>query len=295
VNRKLKLGLVWAVPFGLFLVYALIDLMLNHYVPNLKGLPSFRTLEGTAALEILASPLWVGLAIATEYVFGGSVLVYFITLLSKRRLTNRKFVLSARKDTIERIASEKQAIGVTIDTFSFQSFAKALGLAMGLNLAYTLFLERYYSSILRGPAIKFVGNYFLLPQFILVEFGIAIVFLPLIEIVMPLVLGRLRIRLVDGFPIEYLWLGYVYSAAGGVSLLLLFLNLIDGKTGSRTFVLASLFVYVLISWYTALGSVLGRAFAEKKLAQRLNALKGVRNIYYGSIFVGRNREEAEEV
>lgn len=295
MNRKLKLGLVWAVPFGLFIAYLLISLALKSLYPHLHGLPSIRTIEGAAAVEILASPLWVGLAIATEYIFGGMVVLWFVRLLSSHKLLKRKFVLSARKGTIEEIASEKQDIASTIDVFSFKSFGKALALAMGLNIAYTLFLVKYYGSVLHGPSVQFVGNLLLLPQFILVDFGVAILFLPLIEIGMPLFLGRIRIRQVDGFPTEYFWLGYVYSAAGGVSLLLFFLSLLEGKTGSRSFIIASLFVYILISWYTAIGSLLGCKFAEKKLAQGLMKLKGKKNIYFGYIFVGKDRLESEEV
>jgi hypothetical protein len=296
LNRKIRLAIIWAIPFGLFAAYLAIVGFLVMMYPHLRGLPSTRTIEGAAAVEILASPLWVGLAIAAEYVFGGIALVYFVRLVSNPRFPiRRKFVISARKETIEEIANEKQVMGSSIDAFSFKSFGKVLALAMGLNLAYTLFLERYNGGIIHGPEIKIAGNYLLLPQFILLDFGIAVLFLPLIEIVMPLFLGRIRIRQVDGFPTEYFWLGYVYSAAGGISLVLLFLNLLEGKTGSRATIIATLFVYTLISWYTALGSVLGCRYAEKKLAQGIEKLHGKKNIYFGNIFVGKNRQESEQV
>jgi hypothetical protein len=295
LNKKLKLGLIWAAPFGLFIAYLVLSYALRIVFPHIKGLPSTRTIEGAAAVEILASPLWVFLAISMEYIFGGKVIVYFIKLLSNSKLLKRKFVLSARKGSIEEIAEEKQVPKTTIDQFSYRSFGIALGLAMGLNVAYTLLIVRSYAYNAPGHGVKLVGSYLLLPQFILIDFGVAILFLPLIEIVMPLFLGRIRIRQVDGFPTEYFWLGYVYSAAGGLSLVMFFLSFFEGKTGDRSFIIATLFVYILISWYTALGSVMGEAFAEKKLAQELVKLKGKKNIYFGYIFVGKDRLEAEQV
>jgi hypothetical protein len=290
------LALVWAVPFGLLILTIALRFVLVATNPKLPGIPKATTLIGAGALEILSSPLWVGLGLAFTYLFGGTVVIALIKLLSSNKLLRRKFVISAsKKKDLEMIANAKEGMGNAVDAFSFKSFGKALGLTLGLNLAYTLFIQRYFESYLHFHSNLDVGSYLLLPEFIIVEFGIAVLFLPLLEIVLPLVVGKIRIRLVDSFPLDFLWLGYVYSAAGGASLVLFVLNILEHKTGSITFIVATLFVYALVSWYTALGSILAIPFTERKLARGLLSLYRAKNIYFGGIFVGRTREEAEEV
>ncbi len=102
------------------------------------------------------------------------MIAYIVKLLSNSKLFKQKFVLPARKGSIREIAEKKQVPKTTIDRFSFRSFCIVLALAMGLDVAYILLSVKSYAYNVPGHGVKLVGSYLLLPQFVLIDFGVAV-------------------------------------------------------------------------------------------------------------------------
>ncbi len=291
MNKFSKILLAWFAPFAFLYLYAVIRYALYFLDPSLVGLPSIVTIRNTTLLEMLISPLWVSVAAGATYFFGGVLIIPLMRAFAHNKILRRKIVVSGSITNIEKIAVDKD----TLDFLSFRSFALTLGLTLGLNLMYTLLVQRYFSSLFPNISRVQVNQFLLSSSLLGVEFLLALVFMPLLCIVLPLVLGSIRIRQIDSSPLHYYWLNLVYSIAGGASAVLLILNIFEAKTGPKEFVIASLVLYGLISWYITLGAVLAAPSAQKKLARGLLKLKSTENVYFGGIFAGENPEESEEV
>ena len=78
-------------------------------------------------------------------------------------------------------------------------------------------------------------------------FALALLFLPLLAIVVPLFLGRINIRQIDEQRFDIYWLSYVYSIAGGPSLVIFLIDVFESKGATESFVFAILFVYAILS------------------------------------------------
>jgi hypothetical protein len=205
----------------------------------------------------------------------------------------RKLVIQPKAE-LERIYSNPDA--TNLGTYlSSKSFSLTLGLVLVLNLAYTLLIIRYFQSFFVLPRKVAVYQYLLSLRFISVEFLLALLFLPLLTIVMPILIGRVRIRQIDSSPLQNYWLSYVYSAAGGASAVLLLLNIFEHNTATAELIISSLFVYGIVSWYTTIGINLAIPLTEKKLAAKLSKWGEKENIFFGKIFVGTRTDDAKEV
>ncbi len=130
---------------------------------------------------------------------------------------------------------------------------------------------------------------------ILPEYGLSLLFLPLLALVAPLLNGTIKIRQIDNSQLQYYWLGFVYSASGGASLVLFLLNVFELKTGPGEYIIASLFIYAILSWYAALGINIAMPYAERRLANELLKLREKDNIFFGKIFIGKSKEDLTEV
>lgn len=182
-----------------------------------------------------------------------------------------------------------------------RNFAVCLVLVLAINLSYILLIQRYFEGAFGLPAlsnanpIPRVFRYFLSPQLILVEFVLALLLLPLVTLVVPMLLGRVQVRQVDGARIHTYWLSYVYSIASGASLVLFLLNVFESSGTTEDFILASTLIYAILSWYAALGINLGIPRTERRLARELAKMRGKNNFYYGQMYVGTSKEDAEPV
>jgi hypothetical protein len=302
LNRRLQIAILALAPFLVVGIYALARILIHRIFPRRLGLPSIQTIITATLHAILASPLWVAMGFLFTYVFGGIVMVQLMKIFAHNKLLRRKFVISTSRSDIEGIATKKNFDdvdqGKVFDLLSFKSFFVDLGLVLALNLVYTLFIQRYFQNFFGSqaetgsiPISRFLLSY----KIVLPEYGLALLFLPLLTIVAPLLNGAIKIRQIDNSELRYYWLGFVYSAAGGASLVLFLLNVFESKTGPGEFIIASLFIYAILSWYTALGMNIAMPYAEKRLASELLKIRERDNIFFGKIFVGRSKEELTEV
>ncbi len=331
MNDKLRLLILWIAPFFLAPLYGFFRFLLHSALPLVIASPSSRTVYSAVILVTLSSPLWVGVGFAFTWLFGGLVVVYVIRGLAENKLFNRRFIIStkdAQKELeLEDITSEEEHIPDS-SRFAFghlrrKNFALCLALTLSINLVYTLTLQRYFQDIVSLPqtATQSLYRYLLSPRLIGVEFGLALLFLPLLTIVVPLLFGRISVRQIDAQRFDLYWLSYVYSIAGGASLVLFLVDVFELRQSTEYFVIATLLVYGTLSWYTALGINLGIPYAERRLALELLKLQGSavtrkekikgkeeeeedddqrrrrtrNNIIFGHLFAGPTKEDAEQV
>jgi hypothetical protein len=289
----LRLIVLWISPILLISIYDFATYLLKRYPLQHIPLPTPTTVTSVTLFGVLASPFWVLAGYSFTYLFGSYVITYIVQLFSHSKLFRRKLVLQT-KEELEEIHSAKEIEGAGT-YLSPKFFAITLGLVLALNLAYTLLIIRYFQNFL-VPSRKgsSVYQYLLSIRFISIEFSLALLFLPLLTIVITLFIGRIRIRQIDSSPLQNYWLGYVYSAAGGASAILLLLNIFEHVSTTTELIIASLFVYGIVSWYTALGINLAVPITERNLARRLSRLGENKNIYYGKIFVGTSQEDAKQ-
>ena len=291
MNKNSKIAIAWIAPFVFLFLYGGIRYVLYVFGMKVIGLPSIITIRNATLLEVLISPLWVGVTAGATYFFGGVVIIALIRVFGHNKLLRRKLVVSGTRGDIEKIAEAKSPS----DVLSFHAFALTLGLTLGLNLMYTLLVQRYFSTLFPNVLRVDVNQFLLSPSLLGIEFLLALAFMPLLCTVLPLLLGSIRVRQIDSSPLHYYWLNLIYSIAGGASVVLLLLNIFESRTGPKEFVIASLFLYGLISWYMTLGAVLTVPLAQKRLAKGLLKLGKNENVFFGSVFVGHNREESQEV
>jgi hypothetical protein len=298
------MALLWLAPFAFVGIYVLIVLLLHRIIPHRLGLPSIDSITTATLNEVIASPLWVGLGYLFTSVFGGTVLVQLIKLFSDSKLLRRKIVISTSASEIENIASGRPTEEELSDVKGasglswFRSFLIDLGLVLALNIAYTLLIQRYFQDFFGSAAATGtlpISHFLLSTKIILPEYLLAILFLPLLTIVAPLLKGQIKIRQIDNSTLQYYWLGLVYSISGGFSLAMFVVNIVQEQTGPKNFFFASLFIYAILSWYTALGINIAIPSAERKLAIELLKLRKQDNVYFGKIFVGKSKEELTEV
>ena len=292
-HRILRIIFLWFSPILLIILYDIATYILRYYrVPHIP-LPAAPTITSLTLFGILASPLWVLAGYALTYLFGSIGITYVIKLFSHSKLLRRKLVIQT-KEELNNISSTRDHENMA-EYLTPKSFSTSLGLVLGLNLAYTLLIIRYFQNFFALPQKISVYQYLLSWRFISVEFSLALLFLPLVTIVAPLLIGRIRIRQIDSSPLQNYWLSYVFSAAGGASAILLLLSIFQHKSTTAELIVASLFVYGIISWYTALGINLSVPLTTKNLASRLFKFGEKQNIFFGKIFVGSCPSDAEEV
>jgi hypothetical protein len=292
-HRILRIIFLWFSPILLIILYDIATYILRYYRVSHIPLPAAPTITSLTLFGILASPLWVLAGYAFTYLFGSIGITYVIKLFSHSKLLRRKLVIQT-KEELNKISSTGDHENMA-EYLTPKSFSTSLGLVLGLNLAYTLLIIRYFQNFFALPKKISLYQYLLSWRFISVEFSLALLFLPLVTIVAPLLIGRIRIRQIDSSPLQNYWLSYVFSAAGGASAILLLLSIFQHKSTTAELIVASLFVYGIISWYTALGINLSVPLTEKNLASRLFKFGEKQNIFFGKIFVGSCPNDAEEV
>jgi hypothetical protein len=282
------------------LIYALAHFLVHLVVPRLVGVPSAQTVYFTTLTEVISSPIWVVAGFSFTYFFGGVVVVYLLRAFADNKFLKRKLVVSLQAGTtFDDVATESEGESLFRE-LTTRNFSICLALTLALNLSYVLLIQRYFTGAfglppLTGTVTFRIFMYFLSPQLLLVEFALALLLLPLVAIVVPMLLGKIQVRQIDGSRIHTYWLSYVYSIAGGASLVLFLLNVFESKGTTGDFVLASTLVYAILSWYAALGIILGIPRAERRLARELAKMRGKENFYFGQIFVGSSKEDAEPV
>jgi hypothetical protein len=289
----LRVVTLWLLPILLIVIYDFATYLLQYYPSHHIPLPAPSTVTSLTLFGILASPLWVLVGYSFTYFFGSFGVTHLIKLFANGKFLRRKLVIQPKAE-LERIYSNPDA--TNLGTYlSSKSFSLTLGLVLVLNLAYTLLIIRYFQSFFVLPRKVAVYQYLLSLRFISVEFLLALLFLPLLTIVMPILIGRVRIRQIDSSPLQNYWLSYVYSAAGGASAVLLLLNIFEHNTATAELIISSLFVYGIVSWYTTIGINLAIPLTEKKLAAKLSKWGEKENIFFGKIFVGTRTDDAKEV
>jgi len=280
-------------------IYDIVHYLVHLAVPHLIGVPSAQTVYSATLMEVISSPFWVLVGFSFTYFFGGVVVVYFMRALAHNRLLRRKLVISLPPNTtIEEVSNE--SIGDSLfRELTARNFSICLGLTLALNLLYVLLIQRYFQGFLGLPTLTATGpfprifQYFLSPQLILIEFVLALLLLPMVALVAPMLLGRVQVRQIDSARVHTYWLSYVYSIAGGASLVLFLLNVFESKGTTGDFILASTLIYAILSWYAALGINLGIPRAERRLARELAKMKGKDNFYFGQVYVGTSKDDAE--
>ncbi len=321
MNGKLKLVSIWLAPFILGPIYGLVRYALHFVFPHLVGAPTTREVYSVLLLELLGSPLWVVVGYAFTWGFGGVVVVYLIRALSHNKTLKRKFVISTKDgrdiDTLFEKGKDPVPPDRNLDAgLTKRNFSLCLALTLSINLLYTLALQRYFSDIVslpKGAPSENLYRYLLSPKLIASDFALALVFTPLITIVVPLFLGNVSVRQIDASRLDIYWLSYVYSIAGGASLVLFLVNEFESKGATTYFIIAIFLVYAILSWYTALGISLALPSAERMLARELLKLRreetqveevelpnhgkstGNKNIIFGHIYAGRSKEDADQV
>lgn len=322
MNFKLKIAIVWLSPFLLGPLYALIRDILHRVYPHIVGAPTTREVYSVVFLELLSSPLWVVVGYLFTWALGGVAVVYVIRALANNRTLKRKFVISTKDGsdfdalTREETQESSRSPRAFERTLTRKNFAICLGLTLSINLLYTLALQRYFSDIVSLPTGENpfqLYRYLLSPKLILVDFLLALLFIPLITIVIPLFLGNVNMRQIDSSRFDIYWLSYVYSIVGGASLVLFLFDVFESKQPTSYFVIAIVLVYAILSWYTALGITLALPAAEQMLAKQLLNLKveereveggevdgkltpqGANNIIFGHIYAGPSKEDAKSV
>jgi hypothetical protein len=296
-----KVAFLWLAPICLIIIYDFATLLLRYFHYRHIPLPLPSTVTSVTAFGILASPLWVLAGYSFTYLFGGLGITYVIQLFSHNKLLRRKIVIQPNED-LEKISSSNKDDNKNRESIaeylSPKSFSLTLGLVLGLNLAYTLLIIRYFQNFFALPKKVLIYQYFLSYRFLSIEFALALLFLPLLAIVMPIMIGKIRVRQIDSSPLQNYWLSYVYSAAGGASAVLLLLTVFERFSATTELIISSLFVFGIISWYTAIGIDLAIPRAQRMLASKLLKIREdgkKENIIFGKIFVGPYLGDVKEV
>ncbi len=318
MNNKEKLLILWLAPFLLGPIYAIVRYVLHSILPRTVQAPTSREIYSVVILELLSSPFWVGVGYVFTYFFGSIVLVYLIRALAKNKILKPKFVISAKdKKPIEDILAKaeeeegedekkrkKKKASQLFSRVTKKNFGLSLALTLSINLVYTLTIQRYFQNIVVIPSGTSASlyHYLLSPKLILSDYGLALLFLPLLAMVVPLFFGRVSVRQIDASRFDLYWLSYVYSIAGGASLVLFLVDAFESKGTTATFIFAIITVYALLSWYTAIGINIALPYAERRLAQEFLKLQENKkrkskdeNIIFGYIFAGPSKEEAQTV
>lgn len=293
--------MLWLFPILLVPFYGINHYLLHVMFPGLVGLPSPDSIYTAILIEAASSPLWVVAGFAFTYFFGGVLVVDLMRLFASSKLFGTKFVISSKSDEkIDEISSAPITIGL-YERLSERNFFLCFSLALTLNLCYILLIQRYFQGVLgvqidiNATATERIFRYFLSPRLILIEFGLAFAFLPLISTVIPLLLGRIKVRQIDAQNFHIYWLSYVYGIAGGASLVIFLLNTFESKGTTGDFILASVFICAILSWYIALGMNLAGPRAERRLANGLVKMRGRKNFFFGQVFVGTSKDDVQPI
>jgi len=328
LDSRLKLAAIWLAPFLFGPIYEVVRILLHHVFPHLVGAPTTREVYSVILIELVSSPLWVGVGYAFTWALGGLAVVYIIRALAENSALKRKFVISTKdgRDLNSYLeVEEKQTLTPRSAEVAItkKNFSLCLALTLSINLFYTLALQRYFSDIVSlpsGASSASLYRYLLSPKLIVSDFLLALLFSPLITIVIPLFLGNVSVRQIDASRFDIYWLSYVYSIVGGASLVLFLVTEFQSKAATSYFIIAIFLVYGILSWNTALGINLALPAAEKLLAGELLKLREEKteelavpedlgsgskaesrnaarnkNIIFGHIYAGPSKEEADQV
>jgi hypothetical protein len=239
------------------------------------GTLSWQFVREVIILSILSSVIWVCAGFLTTMIFGGILSEYFFRLLSHKRLLKRTLVVPP-VEKLKEISKEPDKV----DTRPMTTL-KIFVFIFLMNFVYTLFLSNKGIITRGGGPIQ---------TFTQIQVIASIIFLPLITLVIPISLGKIKIRQVDNSPVDSYWLWTVIAITGGVGMVLLML-----QRSAVIQLVPQFFLYAVCSWYAALGALFALPVAEKMLVKRLLKMRGNEKIIFGKMWAGGSKEKAREV
>jgi hypothetical protein len=226
-------------------------------------------------LSLTSSVIWVSMGFLFTILFGGIVIEFLLKLLAHKKLFNRTLVAPAAEQLKKLSAGERR-----IEARAKVIF-KIFVLVFAVNFIYVLFLIKSgWIPSTSGPFRVFTDD----------EVIACSLFLPLLTLVLPLSVGEVKVRQVDSSPVHSYWLWQIFSIAGGIGVVLLFL-----QGGTLVRIIPSTFLFAVCSWYAALGVLLALPTAQKLLARRLLRLRGHEKVTFGKVWVGTSKVKAKEV
>jgi hypothetical protein len=177
---------------------------------------------------------------------------------------------------LKKLSTEREQVELNPKTM-----LKIFALVFVMNFIYVLFLTgRGWVPTTARPQIIFTQ----------VEGVSALLFIPLLTLVIPLSVGKIKVRQVDNRPVDSYWLWLILAIAGGAGVVLAYL-----QRGVLINLIPSAFLFAVCAWYAALGALLALPTADKVLAKRLLKMRGHEKVIFGKIWAGYSKEKAKEV
>ncbi len=256
------------VPLIFVFCYLATELYLNGYRPS-------GSIVILLSLMISSSLIWIPAGFLFTIVFGGFVIGYFLKPFYHKRLL-RRTLLVPPKEELEKISKEPAKLesrpGVILKIFV---------LVFAVNFIYAIFVTTNGWAPKTGSPTKI---------FFETEAIAGLFFLPLITMVIPLYVGKFKIRQVDNSPIDAYWLYLIIMIAGGASAALLFVQ----RSALNT-IIPPLFLFAVCAWWAALGALLALPRAQRILSRRLLRMRDDERIIFGKMWAGASKEKAREV
>jgi len=229
----------------------------------------------TVYLSLASSVIWVPAGYIFTIVFGGLAVEFLLKLFAHEKLLKRTLVAPTEKE-LKKLSAERRRVEVSAKTIS-----KIFGLVFAVNFIYVLFL------LSRGWITESASPY---TVFIRVEILAGMLFLPLLTLILPILVGNVRVRQVDNSPIGSYWLSLIIGIAGGIGI---FAFLLQGST--LVSIIPPAFLFAVCSWYAALGVMLALPTAQRMFITRLLRMRRHKGVIFGKIWAGTSKAKAREV
>jgi MFS family permease len=227
------------------------------------------------SFSLISSAIWVPVGLICTILFGGFIVDFFLRLLAHKKLFKRTLVVPAAEH-LKKLSTEREQVELNPKTM-----LKIFALVFVMNFIYVLFLTgRGWVPTTARPQIIFTQ----------VEGVSALLFIPLLTLVIPLSVGKIKVRQVDNRPVDSYWLWLILAIAGGAGVVLAYL-----QRGVLINLIPSAFLFAVCAWYAALGALLALPTADKVLAKRLLKMRGHEKVIFGKIWAGYSKEKAKEV
>lgn len=227
------------------------------------------------SFSLISSAIWVSVGLLCTILFGGFIVEFFLRLLAHKKLFKRTLVVP-EAGQLKKLSTEREHVELNPKTM-----LKIFALVFVMNFIYVLFLTgRGWVPATAKPQIIFTQ----------VEGVSALLFIPMLTLVLPLAVGKIKVRQVDNRPVDSYWLWLILSIAGGVGVVLVYL-----QRGMLINLIPSAFLFAVCAWYAALGVLLALPTADKVLAKRLLKMRGHERVVFGKIWAGASKEKAKEV
>ncbi len=269
VDRKImNLAAFVLVPLIFVFCYLATELYFNGFRPSSSLFTLF-------SLAISSSLIWIPAGFFFTIAFGGFVIEFFLKLFYHKRLLRRTLVVPPTEE-LERISREQAKLEA-----GTKVILKIFVLVFAVNFIYAIFVTTNGWAPRTGNPVRI---------FFEIEAVAGLMFLPLITLVLPLSVGKFKIRQVDNSPIDAYWLYLIIMIAGGASAALLFLQ----RSALNT-IIPPIFLFAVCAWYASLGALLALPRAQKILAKRLLRMRDEERIIFGKMWAGASKDKAREV